>query len=259
MNSNNKSTPPLRQLTLNFGQSAPKTSECAECGMFYNPSDKRDTQTHNKYHRTQETSRNSHAILRYTTPLKNERVVREYADGSKCIVIDESCDSQSALTKARQLLDFVDTQLGIIDPCSSNTSATTKKTTTRAETTKYYLYVASACKEIVGVCVAEQIEQAHRILYMNAHQSVFGIDEASGAVRAACGINRIWVASDWRRKGIASRLLDCVRLNFYYIYELEASQLAFSDPTQFGRLLATKYCKTSSFLVYNLSTTQRNN
>ena len=38
---------------------------------------------------------------------------------------------------------------------------------------------------------------------------------SSAPQRAQCGISRIWVLQQYRRKGIATRILDCVRYEIY--------------------------------------------
>ncbi|PKA46329.1 N-acetyltransferase [Apostasia shenzhenica] len=69
------------------------------------------------------------------------------------------------------------------------------------------------------------------------------------AVTAHCGIRAIWVASSYRRKGIASQLLDAARYSFTG-QMLEISQCAFSPPTSAGMAFASSYTNCRSFLVY---------
>lgn len=74
---------------------------------------------------------------------------------------------------------------------------------------------------------------------------------------ALCGISRIWVFSMMRRRGIASRMIECLRNNFIYGSHLSKDEIAFSDPTPDGKLFATHYCGTSQFLVYNFVSGKR--
>jgi hypothetical protein len=60
-------------------------------------------------------------------------------------------------------------------------------------------------------------------------------------------IDRLWTGIDYRRKGYATTLLDCVRKDFIHPMALEKHQLAFSLPTTEGVAFATKYF-TSVFL-----------
>nr|XP_032815273.1 actin cytoskeleton-regulatory complex protein PAN1-like [Petromyzon marinus] len=74
---------------------------------------------------------------------------------------------------------------------------------------------------------------------------------SSVAEPAICGVSRIWVFSLMRRRGIATRMVDCLRRNFSYGVYLSKNELAFSDPTPDGKLFAMRYCQTPRFLVYN--------
>ena len=228
-----KNGTPLKQLTLNFGQKRPKTINCSECNIVYDPNDKEDSQLHAKIHSEKE------AVLKYTT-LKGEKKVQEYSDG-KCIVIEAGIDSKQLISKAIQVLEYVDTQLGI----NSNENQTKFK-----DSAKVYLFYSYTAKKIVGVCLAEPIDKAYKIEYLNTETKSFTLNESS-CQKVLCGINRIWVASNMRRQRVASRLLDCVRINFLYFRSLNLNDLAFSDPTEFGQALAKNYLQTDSFLIYN--------
>ncbi len=95
--------------------------------------------------------------------------------------------------------------------------------------------------------MAEHIEKAYKIQYIN--QS-FTYDEKA-AEKALCGISRIWVSTSMRRNKIATKLLDCARMNFLYFRVLELNEIAFSDPTQLGQAFAKSYLQNEHFLVYN--------
>jgi len=251
--SSSSSLTPLKQCTLNFGQkSSPKTSnECKECGMIYRLNDKQEEQMHTKYHKeNKETSLLKYSCLRGN----NEKIVLENSHG-KCIVIEYGIDSQNVIQKALNVLDFVDDQLGIgvgekhliKEKSESSSNRSLKKFS------KFYFFISSISKQIVGFVLAEPIDFAQRITYLNKNENTFTATNENQCLKAKCGINRIWVASNMRRQGIATHLLDCVCVNFIYIQKLEATDLAFSDPTEFGRKLAKSYCKTDSFLIYNCS------
>lgn len=241
---------PLKQMTLNFGQKPQKCLKCPDCGIFYNPNDKEDTQIHLKYHNENEKA------LKYTANFKAEKTVETFPD-AKCIVIEAGQDSKQVLNKALVLLNYVDMQLGITE---SNLNVSTMdeadiliKRMNIKDSTKFYLYISQTTKRIVGFCMAEHIDQAYRIMYLNDQQrtSSFTYDETQAPEKVKCGISRIWVHPSMRRQKVASKLLDCVRLNFLYIRSLELTDIAFSDPTHFGQAFARGYFKTNSFLVYN--------
>lgn len=192
-------------------------------------------------------------MLNYST-LKNEKIVKEYLDGI-CIVIQWGIDPKQSVNKALQVLEYVDSELGInelnksIDQNDSQNFISTSSLNIK-NLSKFYFFISKLSKKIDGFCHAEPIEYAHKIKYLSDSKESFTIEDSS-AERAFCGITRIWVSNNMRRKGIATRLLECVCDNFLYIRKLEPNQLAFSDPTEFGRLLAKSFTKSSSFLIYN--------
>ena len=283
---------PFKQLTLNFAAASPKAArgatsspqlnkdgfaqQCKVCHMFYNPHERQDAQMHTKYHSEFTNS----SLLKYSSAgpstvnsrrrvgKKSEKLVQQYVDG-KCVVIENGVDSSQAVGKALAILDYVDEQLGIKELDKSVSGRVSKmlfknesakmskdvKYESKNASYKFYLFVCSMTNRIVGFCLAEQIDKAFEIQHLNASKEAgtFSYDE-SKPFEAVCGISRIWVAESMRRKHVASRLLDCVRMNFLYIYTLAKNQLAFSDPTQLGQSLARSYLGGERFLVYNSST-----
>lgn len=69
---------------------------------------------------------------------------------------------------------------------------------------------------------------------------------------ALCGVNRVWTHGSFRRRKIASRLLDAMRTDFIYGKVIEVGEIAFSDPTENGLAFAQSYTKRQDFLVYNM-------
>lgn len=67
---------------------------------------------------------------------------------------------------------------------------------------------------------------------------------------AVLGVSRIWVAPKYRRKGIATRLLEAGRNSFVYGAIVPKSQVAFSQPTEDGLKLATEYFGKEDFSIY---------
>lgn len=226
---------PLRQLTLNFGQKSPVASHCRDCGMIFNSLSKEDIQMHEKHHRLEKSD--SERALNYSSSLlKSENLVQKYVDG-KCVVISADTATKPLLTKAFQVLSYVDQDLGIHE--------TPQKA---APMTKFYLFVSSQTNKIQGFCLAEPIKEAY--WSTGSGESLSYDEKTPEKGRNLCGISRIWVSGQARRRGIATRLLECVCANFFYVIRLEPRQLAFSDPTQYGQSLARSFTKSESFLVY---------
>ena len=223
-----------KQMLLDFGQKNVGLKQCKDCGMLFDMNDKHDNEMHLSYHKQRDN------VLKYNT-FKNEKIVKEYLEG-KCIVIEPEFDARNVTKKAEDILRYVDSQLGIR---SSLTNLEKDVENKKPNSCKYYLFIHM--NRIIGFCLAETISKAYKITFINDNMT--SIDK-SEQLKAVCGISRIWVDSKYRRMKIASKMLDCVRLNYVYYQTLNLNDIAFSDPTENGRKLATSYFKTNEFFVY---------
>ena len=128
-----------------------------------------------------------------------------------------------------------------------------------ADRYKAYLYLHG--QKCVGLCLAERISKACRILpstqakeasiqSRTSGQTVSALlDEA--AHPAIMGVSRIWTSSKHRRQGIAKKLLDCAANTFLYGMTIERDLVAFSQPTEYGyRLASNWFGKTDGWHIY---------
>ncbi|ORC89054.1 putative peroxisome targeting signal 1 receptor [Trypanosoma theileri] len=65
-----------------------------------------------------------------------------------------------------------------------------------------------------------------------------------------CGIQFFWVSNAHRRSGIATMLVELARQNVSYGFEIPAEQVAFSEPTVYGKIFARKYTGRPDFLIF---------
>jgi ribosomal protein S18 acetylase RimI-like enzyme len=132
--------------------------------------------------------------------------------------------------------------------------------------------------KVVGLLVVEPIEEGYPIVTAesvregseggnNVHTHSGDEDEAlrlsaspdggllctTTSRKAVLGVSQVWVHDDYRRQGIASKLLTSARNHFIYGYHIPVDKIAFTQPTPAGRLFAEKYTATKGFLVYNNS------
>jgi N-acetyltransferase len=236
-----------KQMILDFGQKNVGYKHCKDCGMMFNLNDEQDCEIHKSYHRQKDT------ILKFNG-WKSEKVVREYVAEGRCIVIESSIDNKIALKKANDVLKYVDTQLGIQNSIKLTNNLDESLNSIETNHYKYYLFIKD--HKIIGFCLAENIAKAHKIqIQKDSHYVSY---DQTQTIDAICGISRIWVDSSNRRKGIATKLIDCVRANFIYYKILKKNQIAFSDPTEAGRNLARKYFDNEEFLVYNKTSSNDN-
>lgn len=97
-------------------------------------------------------------------------------------------------------------------------------------------FVAVVNKKSVALCITEPIKSAFWVV--SRTQQVVPKQEINNA---RVGISRIWVAPSWRRCGVAMQLLDVVLHHSVYGMKLEKRQVAFSQPSFAGGLLARQF------------------
>ncbi|NXS94186.1 ESCO2 acetyltransferase, partial [Jacana jacana] len=228
------------QMIIDAGQKHFGAVVCKSCGMIYTAGSPEDEAQHIQHHER------FLEALRYVG-WKKERVVAEFWDGK--IVLILPADPKYAVKKVHEdVREIVDNELGFKQVSLSCPAKT-----------KIYLFVSNM-KIIVGCLVAESIKQAFRVL-AEPGAALSPEEDALQPQRpwrcstepepAVCGISRIWVFGPRRGTGIARRMVDVLRSTFMYGCVLSPQEIAFSDPTPDGKLFATKYCQTPSFLVYN--------
>ncbi|XP_061098266.1 N-acetyltransferase ESCO2 [Conger conger] len=228
------------QLIIDAGQKQFGATTCASCGMIYSADCLEDNFQHTQFHQRILDS------IKFVG-WKKERVVAEFWDGKIILVLPE--DPKYAVKKAEEVRKLADNELGFQQVSLSCPNKA-----------KTYLFVNSN-KMVVGCLITEHIRQAFRVLeqpertkdmtkadFMDHHRAWCCSTSPETAI---CGISRIWVFSLMRRRGVATRLVDTARNTFMYGSHLTKKEIAFSDPTPDGKLFATKYCETPTFLVYN--------
>ncbi|KAK5849864.1 hypothetical protein PBY51_014163 [Eleginops maclovinus] len=228
------------QTIIDAGQKHFGAVACSVCGMLYSAANPEDESQHLLFH-------NQFISAVKYVGWKKERILAEYPDGKIILVLPD--DPKYALKKVEEIREMVDNDLGfqqVETKCPSQT--------------KTFLFISND-KKVGGCLIAEHIQEGYRVIEepgpegSEGEKVMFERQRAwccsTTAEPAICGISRIWVVNMMRRKGIASRMLECLRNNFVYGSYLSKDEIAFSDPTPDGKLFATHYFSTSQFLVYN--------
>jgi len=227
-----------------LGQKSFGETACDTCGMVYFPGNEEDEQLHRKYHK-----KNSNKTLDFKG-WKNERVVKEFTDKSRILMVQYD-DPVQHVSKISEVVSIMDKELGYVQ--SSNT---------RKDKERVFIMI-NGNKKVIGCAIVEPIRNAFPLVADNEHGSPPHSTEeinkepvrcSKVSQPAVCGVSRIWVHSSERRKGVASKLLDAVRSNFIFGYNIPKNKCAFTQPTQDGRRFFARYTNTENFLVYSPKT-----
>ncbi|XP_041358485.1 N-acetyltransferase ESCO2-like [Gigantopelta aegis] len=230
-----KEKPGMEQMILDAGQKKFGATQCDICGMVYTHADPTDETTHAKFHQG--------VISALKFPgWKKERVVQEFPnEGSRVIMVLHD-DPKYATKKVEEINRIMGQELGFPE-----------QTSAFRPTFKAFLYVSDD-KTVDGCCIAEPITEGYRVIPDSEANTQHGGQRPwccqTEPEPAAVGISRLWVYGLQRHKGIATRLVDCVRQCFEYGVLIDKEKTAFSDPTPDGKTFATKYFGTDAFIVY---------
>lgn len=270
----------LTQMTLDLGI-GPANVRCKVCGMEYIPSNGEDAALHRKHH------------VRHLDALSGVEVPKSFNEGTgaskiwlgpagACVVVVTREDDNAIRKTAVRILRAAERELGAVaipdealwDAVETIRSKYKHKENKGQErnlqvdhiklraTDKYKIYLYLSGQRCVGICLAEHVTKAYRVVPQTeplvSHRAS---SEESNRYREECeprqencnsatvcanttshpvflGISRIWTPPKHRGKGIARRLLDCARANYYYGVEVPKGMVAFSQPTESGARLA---------------------
>ncbi|CAL1540314.1 unnamed protein product [Lymnaea stagnalis] len=224
------------QMILDAGQKEIGPIVCPTCSMVYFKGDPVDEAQHDKHH--------MRAVKEIKFPgWKVIRVVQEYPEtlGSVVLILPSDLKCKGVSKKLDEVYQAMACDLGDLEI-----------TPFYAHHLKVFLYIEN--KKVCGCCMTEPIEEGNRIL-MTDNDSVDASERRPWRCNeqsepAAVGISRLWIPVENRRKGIATKLVDCVRQWFNYGILIPKTKVAFSDPTPDGFNFFQKYMGSSTFLVY---------
>ncbi|KAI3677044.1 hypothetical protein L1987_86662 [Smallanthus sonchifolius] len=259
------------QFHLDLGQSDFMFRNCKTCGFKFVPGDEEDARLHKEFHKTY-----THGIG--LKGWRNERVINMHSLENWRVILVLNDDPPAHVKKVEEVIKRMEMELGdgwifhkhckvylfisshrvagclVAEPIKkayrliSKSDEKSDVTTTREDRK-----LTSTTLQFGSISFQREIWRKN-----SSTESVRKSEDAllgaiiceKDAVSAVCGIRAIWVTPANRRKHVATRLLEAARKSFCLGLILGQCQLAFSQPTNAGKLLATSYTNTHSFLVY---------
>ena len=178
--------------------------------------------------------------------------------------------SASDIDEARlwgKVLSASSSSLGVVAAASNSTLDKTDK---HHQTDRFKVYLYLYQGRCIGLCLAEHITRGYRVISTSDHQPIITNDvddhevgshgrrrqqgekeenhswswsssisiDRDQAHEAILGISRIWTSRAYRRRGIATCLLEWARRSFVYGLVVAKDRVAFSQPSQSGKALA---------------------
>lgn len=247
----------LTQMTIDLG--GPPQIRCKQCGMEYIPSNTEDRKLHATYHAASIGGVDVPFSLRANDswPVV-ERI--DGANGKRDLIVEVGRHSKLAARRfAKKVLEVVERELGAVETTENRLwdiattpipkfywNGKTKRTMDLiVDRFKVYLYVRGS--KCVGLLLAQRIPRAQRQECFGAASAPARAPEAPRARTpdakdspAVMGVSRIWVSKESQRCGIAIEMLDAARKEFTGT-EIAREQIAFSQPTEMGLRLITRY------------------
>lgn len=230
---------------------------CKTCGMEYIPSNAEDVALHKKFH-----AMNFGGVdcTKAMVERLRQKQVWSGGDGSFVAVVGRK-DAPALRNKASDVLKVVNTELAAVpitdEELWSQTTVSASTEDAEADASvpekcdRYKIYLHVRGQKCVAACLAERIQEAYAVLAQDkaserpaqtpAESQGSSISISTTADKVLLGISRIWVSSQFRKQGLARRLLDCTRSDFMYGLTVDKHLTAFSQPTESGGKLARKY------------------
>ncbi|GJD11289.1 N-acetyltransferase ESCO2 [Galdieria sulphuraria] len=214
-----QSTSSYDQLYLDVGQKgATKATKCRQCGFFYTKGDESDEKLHKKVHE----ERYYHKVR---WPIKDSSIsyIKEYEDGLVWRgYLNASLCTSNSVKIVNLLLSLSEEELGKDNTCLQN------------DKIQMYVYISRESCNAAGMVLVEPVGS-----------------EFNTAGFIECGIRRIWISRPFRRKQVATKLLETIRMTFITSFLYSRTQLHFGEPlTEDGKKFAKAYTDCASFKTY---------
>lgn len=242
--------------------------------MEYIPSNDEDAAQHKKFHVQ---NNNGISVSKAFMDAARSRKLAEVGEW-QCVVAVARSDPRVLRNQAQEVLRIANTELGSINfegnflwsrqpmedkrqrerisdgagETEESPSQDPESSRGRGKRDRFKVYLLLRNKKCVGLCLAEGISKAHKVLKLDERTQILQDPQAKSSAIAVSkdvdpallGISRIWTSTAHRNEGVATALLDCAAENFLYGMKIPKDRVAFSQPTESGGRLARQWFGT---------------
>lgn len=214
-----------KQYCLDFGQKNIDAIRCQTCGMLYVVGEESDEKAHAKFHADFDDG------VKWSVKL--ERPKKYYEDRSRVVAINSN-DPKATIDIVNKLLKLSDGDMSAGEDASKYLNR---------KNTMFLLYITPT-NRVVGYIIVETIEEANELVDYNSSRI------ESESVPAMLGVMYLWVHPFYRRRQIATKLLDVSRANLKQEFIIRRSQIAVCEPTELSIPFLNSYLKKRTKKVY---------
>jgi len=233
-----KETPGLSQMVIDAGQKRIGPIMCADCGLLYTPGEIEDEEEHRKAHARLD---NLHTVMLW----KNPNMIANFSDGAYIVSVKKTDQNKKPLKKLRHFMEWIESELGIV-PCVQDEN----------NPEHLFLYMCPAKRKnfarILGYASMEVLQKGSTVGQpINATEDTPWTKD----VPAHIGITRIWTDALFRRKKIASRIVDNMRFHSGIPgYVVSKENIGIYEPNVEGKLFLETFTESKGWsYTYNVS------
>uniref|UniRef100_A0A915D2W6 N-acetyltransferase ECO1 n=1 Tax=Ditylenchus dipsaci TaxID=166011 RepID=A0A915D2W6_9BILA len=232
----------FHQTIIDAGQSKIGLEHCQKCGMVYNVDDKKDVEQHYAFHNRFVEKKSFKVTTMQLNSWKRSLQYESSCHPLPCSVFRLNNFSKASL-KRKFEESYVNEELGYCSDLPIWDSENLRQA--------LVFVVEANQKEPAFIGAILLVDRVDNVMLMPQQKKYHG---------QFLGVNRIWVHSQVRRKGIAAFLLDIARRLLASGGTLPKSRVAFSEPTESGIKLAISYIgdqENGRYIAYSLNSPQR--
>lgn len=231
----------LIQTHIDVGQHDISARRCPECQMVYAPGASNDNTLHARHHTRYIRQSNYRPSF---SGWMDERIIGSINSGR--LIAVTACD---VITWRRRAVD--------IDKFVANHLSTSDKLNLKINDIGW-LAVMFVIEGFVQAFLLVDVVRKARVGRVGRDGIVSIADNENVKIKngAMCGVRKIWVGNEWRRKGVASKMIDAARLNLVYGVVINKGCVAYTATTvaggRFAKAYSTQRFSNDRILIYTL-------